>query len=184
MISYQWLDFQGFLDRTSSEPVPSSVHRYPASNPRAETSQWTFKDSKSGLVSAARHLTRSRISDTSDTLRPITYLTRSVSWQQQSFWFALHSVLKAEKVWENMRKSSNCYFCSTNAPFLQYKWYFFGMQEKKIECTVQTFAESVPLWSKFLPPYGTSRVFTTLWCGFCHLMLNFWSAVQKSVAFF
>jgi hypothetical protein len=38
---------------------------------------------------------------------------------------------------------------------------FFGVQEKKIECAVQTFAAS-------LPPFGISSA--TLWREFCHLM--------------
>jgi hypothetical protein len=53
---------------------------------------------------------------------------------------------------------NNCYFCSTNA-ILEVQMLFFWC-EKKIECSVQTFAA---LWHKFchflaqvLPPYETS----------------------------
>jgi len=53
---------------------------------------------------------------------------------------------------------------------------------KKIWARSTNFCQKfVAFWFKFLLPYGTS--FAALWHVFCGLMLNFWSTVQKSVAF-
>jgi len=63
--------------------------------------------------------------------------------------------------------------------FFAVQMILFWCAGKKIEFAVQTFAT---FWSKFLPPYEAS--FAALWHKFCRLMLNFLSAVLKSVAFF
>jgi len=51
--------------------------------------------------------------------------------------------------------------------FLQYKCYFFGVQNKTILSTQY----------KLLTPYGTSfaavQTFATLWCKFCRLMTQY-----------
>jgi len=80
-----------------------------------------------------------------------------------------------------MRKCANCYFfstnaffCSTNYIFLVCITNFFGGQEKKNNCAVQTFAVSLPpfgisfccLMGQVLTPFASFAVF-------CHLMLNF-----------
>jgi hypothetical protein len=117
----------------------------------------------------------------------------------------LHSVLKAKKVCKSMRNCAQswevclkyekmcllqflqykCFFvlqmiifweCSTN--FFVCNTNFFCALEKNFERAVQTFAalwcEFCRLMARVLPPYGL-----------CFAALcNFWSAVQKSVAFF
>jgi len=89
---------------------------------------------------------------------------RLVSWQQQSCPSDLIKSAQCTKSWESMGKYEKMFLLL----FLRYKWYFFGVQnkffgvqEEKIECAVQTFAAS-------FPPYGASLA--ALWCKFCHLL--------------
>ncbi len=78
----------------------------------------------------------------------------------------LHSVLKAEKVCENVLI---VIFAVQMQFFLQYKWYFFGVQENFFWVHSTNFCrEFATFWSKFLPPYGES--FAALWWEFYRLM--------------
>ncbi len=75
-----------------------------------------------------------------------------------------------------MRKCANCYFCSTNAIVLQYKWYFFvvqykffGMQEKKNWALISDFCRKFDaLWHESVAFfYWGGGIKASLWTACC-----------------